>query len=130
MSRNPVCWFEIYVHDIKRARTFYETVFKTKLEPLVNPATIAETNMELWSFPQSMTAPGCSGALAKMEGVTPNGGINTIVYFASEDCSVEEARVVKAGGKIQKPKVSLGEYGFMSLAVDTEGNVFGIFSMK
>ena len=129
MSHNPVCWFEIYVNDMKRARAFYEAVFKTKLEPLQNPATV-DADMEMWSFPASMTAPGSGGALAKMKGVTPTGGLSTIVYFASADCSVEEARVGKAGGKVHKTKTSLGEYGFMSLAVDTEGTMFGIFSMK
>lgn len=130
MSENPVRWFEIYVKDMKRARAFYEGVFSTKLEQLVNPVTISEPTMELWSFPSSMTGPGCSGALAKMDGCVPNGGVNTIVYFGSNDCSVEESRVEKFGGKIQKSKVSLGQYGFMSLAVDTEGNVFGIHSME
>ena len=37
MSSNPVRWFEIYVQDMKRARTFYETVFKTKIEKMDNP---------------------------------------------------------------------------------------------
>ena len=64
-----------------------------------------------------------------MEGVAP-GGNSTIVYFTSIDCSVEESRVAAAGGKIFKPKMSIGEHGFMSLCSDTEGNMFGIHSMK
>ena len=43
-----------------------------------------------------------------MKGFTA-GGNSTIVYFSSEDCSIEEARVVEAGGKIHKPKLSIGE---------------------
>jgi predicted enzyme related to lactoylglutathione lyase len=27
MSMNPVGWFEIYVQDMDRARSFYESVF-------------------------------------------------------------------------------------------------------
>ena len=64
-----------------------------------------------------------------MKGFTA-GGNSTIVYFSSEDCSIEEARVVEAGGKIHKPKLSIGEYGHMTLASDTEGNMIGIHSMK
>ena len=64
-----------------------------------------------------------------MEGVKA-GGNSTLVYFGSEDCAIEEGRVVKAGGKIFKAKQSLGEYGFMVLAYDTEGNKFGVHSMK
>ena len=48
----------------------------------------------------------------------------------SEDCSVEESRVKAAGGKVVKSKVSLGDYGAMVLACDTEGNTIGIHSMK
>jgi predicted enzyme related to lactoylglutathione lyase len=41
---------------------------------------------------------------------------------------VEEARVVAAGGRIERPKMSIGDYGFITLAYDTEGNMFGIHS--
>ena len=37
MKPNPVCWFEIYVEDMDRAKKFYETVFQTKLEDLHSP---------------------------------------------------------------------------------------------
>ena len=58
------------------------------------------------------------------------GGNSTLVYFASEDCSIEEGRVEDAGGKLIRPKMSIGEYGFVSLAQDTEGNMIGIHSMN
>ena len=63
-----------------------------------------------------------------MRGV-PSGG-STLVYFMTEDCAVEESRVAKAGGRIDKKKFSIGQYGFITLAVDTEGNMFGLHSMK
>ena len=128
MSKNPVRWFEIYVQDMERAKRFYESVFEVKLQRLNNPATL-ETPLELWSFPADMGEAGCSGALAKMEGAA-SGGIGTIVYFASEDCAIEEDRVRRFGGKIQRSKTAIGEYGFITLAIDTEGNVFGIHSLK
>jgi predicted enzyme related to lactoylglutathione lyase len=36
---------------------------------------------------------------------------------------------VAAGGRIQKPRMSIGQYGFISLVVDTEGNMLGLHSM-
>lgn len=54
----------------------------------------------------------------------------TLVYFTSENCAVEERRVVEAGGKIERPKTSIGPYGYITLAYDTEGNMFGIHSIK
>jgi predicted enzyme related to lactoylglutathione lyase len=50
------------------------------------------------------------------------------VYFACEDCSVEEARVEAGGGKLKRPKMSLGEHGFCTLVKDTEGNMLGLHS--
>mgnify|MGYP002663365938 FL=1 len=73
---------------------------------------------------------GASGALVKMEGVPSGGGGGTLVYFACEDCAVEQGRVEKAGGKVFKPKFSIGEYGQCALVNDTEGNMIGLHSMK
>lgn len=124
MKPNPVGWFEIYVKDLARAQKFYEKVFETKLTPLVN-----EEELRMVSFPMDMTSTGAGGALAWMKGF-PVDGNSVIIYFTSEDCKIEENRFVAAGGKLQKGKSSIGEYGFISLGVDTEGNIFGVHSMK
>ncbi len=125
-KENPVGWFEIYVDDISRAQKFYETVFETKLSDLPNPT---DEEMTMLVFPMSMTKQGASGALIKMQGMDA-GKNSTIVYFSSEDCGDEEARIEAAGGKVFKPKMSIGEHGFMVLAIDTEGNMIGVHSMK
>lgn len=124
--KNPIVWFEIYVDDITRAKAFYETVFNTTLQNMSDPS---DQNLKMMSFSSDMNAHGATGALVQMEGMKA-GGTSTIVYFYSEDCAVEESRVVSAGGKVMKPKMSIGEYGHISLCVDTEGNIFGIHSMK
>jgi len=123
MQGNPVNWFEIYVQDMGRARSFYESVFQVKLERLNTPG------LEIWAFPMRMDQMGASGALVKMEGFS-SGGNSTIVYFHSVDCSLEAARVVKFGGRIQREKMSIGQYGFIALAHDTEGNMFGLHSLE
>ena len=123
MNQNSVGWFEIYVDDMARARTFYQTVIGvplTKLEGL---------DVDMYTFPMNGDAPGSSGSLVHMPGF-PAGRNSTLVYFTCDDCSVEESRVVDAGGKIEKSKFSIGPYGFVSLVYDTEGNMFGLHSMK
>jgi len=37
--------------------------------------------------------------------------------------------VVKAGGSIKDDKMSIGQYGFIALVYDTEGNLIGLHSM-
>lgn len=123
MKPNPVGWFEIYVQDMDRARGFYEKTFGTKLERL------EAGGLEMYAFPMQQDAGGASGALVKVPGL-PSGGNSTLVYFTCDDCKVEEGRVKDAGGRVEKPKFSIGPYGFVSLAVDSEGNMFGLHSNK
>lgn len=120
---NPVVWFEIYVDDMDRAVKFYEMVLEKKLEDMPMPENSGD--MQMMSFPSNMNNYGAAGALVKMEGV-PAGGGGTMVYFPCEDCAVEEARVEAAGGHVVKPKMSIGEYGWCSICVDSEGNMFGL----
>jgi len=123
MADNPVRWFEIYVQDMGRARGFYETVFDTKL------ARLDSGDLEMWAFPQAKDRMGTSGALVRIPGVA-SGGNSTLVYFGCEDCAVEAARVAGAGGKLHRDKMSIGQYGFVALALDTEGNLFGMHSLR
>jgi len=122
VANNPVGWFEIYVQDAARAKAFYESVFRVTLEKLNSP------DLEMWAFPMHLDRTGATGALVKMPGF-PSGGNSTLVYFSCTDCAVEQGRVKAAGGRIQRPKMSIGEYGFISLAFDTEGNMFGLHSL-
>lgn len=39
-------------------------------------------------------------------------------------------RALAAGGRTMKDKFSIGQYGFIALVFDTEGNLFGLHSMK
>lgn len=123
---NASVWFEIYVDNMERASKFYENVFDIKLEELPNPG---DEPLQMRSFPGDMNTYGANGALVKMEGKEA-GGNSTLIYFGTEDCTTEENRVEKAGGKIFKPKMSIGEFGFISLFYDTESNMIGVQSMK
>lgn len=123
MNTNPVGWFEIYVNDMPRARGFYEQVFQTSL------SLLTAHGLEMYAFDMLQEATGCSGALVKFDGM-PAGVGGTLVYFSCDDCAVEGGRVEAAGGSIVRPKMSIGEYGHIVLAKDTEGNLIGLHSMQ
>jgi predicted enzyme related to lactoylglutathione lyase len=128
MPINPVRWFEIYVQDMSRAKRFYEAVFQVTLTK--EDATVKDKNLDYWTFPALLRdQPGTTGALVKMPGV-PSGGMGTMVYFACDDCAATAERAVKAGGKIKDKKMSIGQYGFIALVFDTEGNMIGLHSLK
>jgi predicted enzyme related to lactoylglutathione lyase len=112
----------IRVTNIQQMR---DSVLDIKLEKLSTPAP----DIDMMAFPMNMHATGASGALARMEGCD-SGGNSVMVYFNCKDCAVEESRVEAAGGRIHRPKMSIGQYGFITLAIDTEGNMFGLHSRE
>ncbi len=116
---NPVCWFEIYVQDMERAKAFYEAVFGVQLVKLENPG------LDMWAFPMRADGYGASGTLVRMPGFS-SGANSVLVYFSCADCAVEAEKAVRAGGKLLKEKTSIGQYGFMALIVDPEGNRIGL----
>ena len=129
MNNNAVCWFEIYVDDMPRAKAFYEQVLQVELTRLDSPDEVKDfPQPEMWAFPMQ-EKPGASGAICKMEGVAA-GGNSTLVYFDCADCAVEQARVVDAGGSVMVPKMGIGEHGFIAIAQDTEGNNIGFHSLQ
>lgn len=122
---NAVGWFDIYVKDMDRAVDFYESVLGKKLEEMGDPT--GET--EMMSFPVDMQAYGAAGALVKTDRSDPGPG-GTQVYFSVEDCTRQEELVARSGGTVVRPKFSIGEFGFVTLCRDTEGNMIGFTSMK
>ena len=121
--RFPVGWFEIYVQDMERAKAFYQKTFKIKLSLIENAIP------EMWAFPLLAEDHGCPGALVKMSGKDSGIG-GTIVYFSCVNCAREAARASKNGGRIHREKFAVGKHGFISLVLDTEGNLIGLHSMQ
>ena len=125
-NKNIVSWFEIYVDDMDRAKTFYETVLSCELTAMPMDEDMGMTMM---SFPWSDDGAGAAGALVKSDMRKPSAE-GTAIYFDSEDCDTELVRVEGAGGAIVLPKTPAGEYGFFCMFSDTEGNTVGFFSKK
>jgi predicted enzyme related to lactoylglutathione lyase len=123
MASNPVTWFELNVLDMERAKAFYGAVFQVEFQDMSSP------EMAYWCFPMDNDRVGAGGALMQMAGCEPGKG-GTLVYFSCEDCAIEESRVVPAGGTVCRQKMAIGEFGFISVVIDTEGNPIGLHSLK
>ncbi len=123
---NGIGWFEIYVANLDRAKAFYEKVFAIELQPIGNPET---AELTMLAFPSNMEQYGSGGAIVHYEGCQ-SGGNSTVVYFSCDDCAIEEGRVVAAGGQVQQGKFSIGEFGFCSHILDSEGNLIGLHSQQ
>lgn len=121
---NPVNWFEIYVDDIERAKAFYSKVLGIEFTELPSP-----DEGEMWAFPMEENGPNAAGTLIKHPAGSPGMG-GTMVYFACDDVAGPAGRVADAGGSVMQDKMSIGDYGFIALIQDTEGNMVGLHSHK
>lgn len=121
-----VGWFDIYVDDMDRAQAFYETLLDTTLSPMDDPN---DPTAKMRAFGDDFTSHGAGGALVRMEHARPGPG-GSMVYFACEDCAVEEARASAAGGSVVRSKFPIGDHGFVSIVTDTEGNMIGLHSVS
>ena len=59
-------------------------------------------------------------------------GVGVCEHFVQADLPVAELSLGLGAveGKIHRPKMSIGDYGFCTLAIDSEGNMIGLHSMK
>lgn len=127
-KNNAVGWFEVPVADMERAIKFYETVFELKLER----HTIAAANLDMAWFPWIQEGHGAGGSLNKGGSYKPSQD-GPLLYFTahSGDLNNELGRVEAAGGKILLGRTQISEeYGYMALALDTEGNRIALHSRK
>lgn len=114
-QNNPVNWFEIPTTDITRAKSFYETVLGVDL------ALNEMGPMKMAWFPMNPESFGSTGTLVQAEGYTPSHD-GSLVYFRVDDIEGTLEKVANNGGKVLRPKMSIGEYGFVGHFQDSEGN--------
>ena len=124
MKQNLVSWFEIPVHDMDRAKAFYETVFNIE----ISLQDIGGVIMAF--FPANPEAPGAMGSLMKYESYIPSHE-GTLIYFNSDNVQIEIDKIEVAGGKILQGKAQISpEIGYMGVFQDTEGNRIALYSKK
>ena len=122
---NIVGWFEIPAVDMERAIKFYQAVFgfeefhREQMGPL-----------DMAMFPSIEGSMGAAGALIKHEQWYKPTTDGVLIYFTafSGDVNVELGRVEAAGGHVAVPRKQIGDYGFMAVFVDTEGNRIALHS--
>jgi len=121
IEHNLVGWFEIPVKDFARAKAFYEHVFEIALqENRTGSAWMA-------FFPMWEGTIGAAGSLVEGEGYEPSPA-GTLVYFTAPDIDATLVRVEEKGGRILTPKTGIGEFGFIGIFQDVEGNRIGLHS--
>jgi predicted enzyme related to lactoylglutathione lyase len=122
MKTNAINWFEIFVSDFERAKSFYENILARPLTPGSSDAC------QMALFAEGGDT-GTGGAITKMEGFQPGAG-GTLVYLDVEgDLDGVLQRIPAAGGKVVRDRMAIPPHGFIGIFEDSEGNVVGLHSM-
>jgi predicted enzyme related to lactoylglutathione lyase len=114
--------FEIPAADVEKLKQFYTGLFGWKIEKYPGP-------MEYWMIQTVPTdekgmllRPGVNGGMVKKE--LPEQKPANYITIESIDESIK--KVTKLGGKILIPKQQVPSVGWIAVAVDPEGNQFGL----
>jgi predicted enzyme related to lactoylglutathione lyase len=125
-NSNSLNWFEIPATDLKRAKKFYQAVFGLKKMEDMDLG-----NAVMAFFPWTAGNGKATGALVKSKQHKPSKTSGPLIYLnADPDLKKALAKVEKAGGKVLMPKTQVGEFGFMALFIDSEGNRMAMHSNK
>ena len=115
--------FEIPANDPAKLSGFYLKLFGWAFEKWGGSGEV-----EYWMIK----------TMAKDEGVGVNGGMmkkmdpnqTPLNYILVESVDDFSKKIVQLGGKIVMPKTEIPEMGWFAVALDPEGNGFGIFESK
>jgi predicted enzyme related to lactoylglutathione lyase len=117
--------FEIPANDVERLRKFYTELFGWKIEKaegmdywLVQTVPVDAQNRP--------TRQGVNGGLSKRQ--MPDQKATN--YIAVQSVDEASAKVAQLGGRIVVPKQEVPNMGSFAVAIDPEGNAFGIWEER
>ncbi len=124
-KENSINWFEISVTDIKRTKTFYESIFGIEMPQQ------EMMGMQMAFFPSEDMNGKVSGSLVQGPMHKPSADGAKIYLNSNPDLSNSLSKIDAAGGKILMPKTKISDdIGFMAIFADTEGNHVALHSNK
>ena len=110
--------FDVAADEPGRAKNFYESLFDWKME---SPPGF--TDYYLIETKGLNGETGVGGGLGKRG--DPGQRITTYIGVSSVDKYT--AKVEELGGKVVHPKMAVPGWGYLSVCLDTEGNMFGLW---
>ena len=118
-------WFQIPATDIDRAVKFYETVLQTAFHRMDDGRS-----KHAFFGVDTLGTDRTGGEILQSPDDRPSTDGVTLYLDAPGGVDATLSRVEPAGGKISRPKMSIGENGVIALIIDTEGNEIGLHSMQ
>lgn len=120
---NALNWFELFVSDFDRARTFYARILNADL-----PVESGAPGGSMAMFPFDMEN-GVGGCLTLSTEQKPGAGGTRVYLNVNGQLDTVLDRVTNAGGTILTGKTAIPPHGFIAVIRDTEGNEVGLHSL-
>ncbi len=121
-TRGTVIWFEIWVSDLERAKSFYTGMFGWKYEPL------AEYDAEAYWQILAGDAAAVNGALVGSPGRETPRGRTSLLYLHVSDLEQSVDRARGLGGSVVLGRTKISESGgSFAIVADPEGNELGLW---
>ena len=122
---HTIVHFEIPADDIGKLSKFYSNLFDWRI--IHSPVE----GMDYWIIQTVPTdnkgmpqRPGINGGMFPKK--PEQKGLNAVNYITVENIDAYLEKVTKLNGKILMPKQHVPTVGFIALAMDPEGNQFGL----
>ncbi|WP_411029866.1 VOC family protein [Spongiimicrobium sp. 3-5] len=120
--KNVINWFNLPSKDFDRAIKFYSAVLEIEMMRMPSPDGFENA---FFSNPQEG---GVSGSIGSNPQQKPGMDGTTIYFDVNGRLDAVLTRVSENGGQIVMPKMNIGDFGNIALAMDSEGNLVGFHS--
>lgn len=121
-TRGTVIWFEIWVSDLERAKSFYTGMFGWKYEPL------AEYDAEAYWQILAGDAAAVNGALVGSPDRDTPKGRTSLLYMHVKDLEESADRARRLGGTVVQGRTKISDSGgSFAIVADPEGNELGLW---
>lgn len=114
---NNVVFFEVPADDPERIKDFYTALFDWQID-----------RKEDTGYLHITTKKGLTGGFPKKtELPDPISEVGRMNYISVDDVDEHCRRIENAGGTVISPKMAVEGHGWYAVALDPEGNPFGIW---
>ena len=127
MLDHTVVHFEIPADDIEKLRKFYQDLFGWTMNKYPGPtAYYLVGTVPVDEKTMMPLRPGVNGGLFERKDAAKPELAKPMNYISVESVEEYSQRILALGGKILVPKMEITGIGWWALALDPEGNAFGI----
>jgi predicted enzyme related to lactoylglutathione lyase len=120
---DKIVHFEIPADNLARAKKFYSTVFNWKINEIPEMDYVLAYTVETDEKGMPKEPGAINGGMLKRQEPVKS----PVITISVKDIDRAAVTIEKNGGRMIRPKMSVGNMGFAAYFKDTEGNVIGLW---